>query len=83
LAALNPAHAVWTLKMVMLTYNLEPRFHRSEAQRPTGDAAKARLAMIKRVCLCALTVLLASGGIAAVIALKTPVYFWRFKLGTG
>jgi hypothetical protein len=39
--------------------------------------------MIKRFCLRALTVLLAGGALGAVIGLKTAIYFWRFKLGTG
>jgi hypothetical protein len=31
----------------------------------------------------ALIILLAGGALAAVVALKTAIYFWRFKLGTG
>ena len=62
--------------MAMLTHDFERPF-RSPANQPLvrPDAAKAHLAAIKRVCLCALTVLLAGGAVAAVIALKTAIYF--------
>jgi hypothetical protein len=70
--------------MAMLTHDLERPLYPSEAQpRFRPGAARAHLAMIKRFCLCALTILLASGALAAVIALKTAAYFWRFKLGAG
>ena len=42
-----------------------------------GSAAQ-NLAMIKRFCLGALTVLAAGGALAAVIALKAAIYYWRF-----
>ena len=41
-------------------------------------AAEAHLAMIKRFCISALTVLAAGGAIAAIIALKAAIYFWVF-----
>jgi len=70
--------------MAMLTHDFERLFHPSEGRprvRPT--AAKAQLAAIKRFSLCALTIFLAGGALAAVIALKTGVYFWRFRFGVG
>jgi hypothetical protein len=70
--------------MAMLTHDLERTFRPSEAQqRVRAGTASAHLAMIKRFCLCALTILLAGGTLAAAIALKTAIYFWRFKLGAG
>jgi hypothetical protein len=70
--------------MAMLTHDLKRPFHPTEKQlQVRAGAASAHLAMIKRVCLCALTVLLAGGALAAVIALKAAIYFWRFKLGAG
>jgi anti-sigma factor RsiW len=44
----------------------------------SDEAAKARLALIKRVCIGALTVLAATGALAAIIALKAAIYYWRF-----
>jgi len=70
--------------MAMLTHDFERIFQPPEGRwrvRPT--AARAHLATIKRFCLCALTIFLAGGSLAAIIALKTGVYFWRFKLGAG
>jgi hypothetical protein len=70
--------------MAMLTHDLERPLHPSEAkQRVRSATARPYLAMIKRLCLGALTVLLAGGALAAVIALKTAIFFWRFKLGAG
>ena len=46
----------------------------SVAARP----AAAQLAMIKRFCMCALTVLAAGGAIAAIIALKAAAFIWVF-----
>ena len=70
------------MDMAMLRHELEQPFRPSEApQRIRSGVARTHLAMIKRVCLCVLTVLLAGGALAAVIALKTAIYFWRFKLG--
>jgi hypothetical protein len=70
--------------MAMLTHDLERPFHSSEGQqRVRSGAARARLTLVKRAGLWALTILLAGGALAAVIALKTAIYFWRFKLGAG
>jgi hypothetical protein len=41
-------------------------------------AAQGRLALIKRVCRHALVVLAAAGALAAIIALKAAIYYWRF-----
>jgi hypothetical protein len=41
-------------------------------------AAEAHLAMIKRFCISALTVLAAGGAIAAIIALKAAMFSWVF-----
>ena len=70
--------------MAMLTHDFERLFRPSDGRprvRPT--AARAHLAAIKRFCLCALTMFLAGGALAVVIALKAGIYFWRFKLGAG
>jgi hypothetical protein len=68
--------------MAMLTHELEQPVRPSQAEQRAGSgAARAHLATIKRVCLFVLTVVLAGGALAAVIALKTAIYFWRFKLG--
>jgi hypothetical protein len=70
--------------MAILTHDLERPFHPSEGQqRVRPGAAGVHLVMIKRVCPWALTILLAGGALATVIALKTAIYFWRFKLGAG
>ena len=45
--------------------------------------ATAHLGLIKRVCLCALAVLLTGGAMAGIIALKTAIFFSRFGLGAG
>jgi hypothetical protein len=41
-------------------------------------AAAARLAVVKRFCIGALTVLAAGGALTAIIALKAAIYYWRF-----
>jgi hypothetical protein len=43
----------------------------------SGNPLVARLAAVKRFCMCALAALLAGGALAGVIALKTAAYFWR------
>jgi hypothetical protein len=50
----------------------------SSAKRDQPVAANAHLAMIKRVCLIALTSLLALCAVAGVIALKTVAYLSHF-----
>jgi hypothetical protein len=52
--------------------------HCSSAQRDHPAAANAHLAMIKRVCLIALTSLLALCAVAGIIALKTVAYLSHF-----
>ena len=44
----------------------------------TTRPAASHLAMIKRFCMCALTVLAAGSAIAAVIALKAAAFIWVF-----
>jgi hypothetical protein len=39
----------------------------------------AHLAMIRQFCRIGLTILLAGGALAGIIALKTVVYFWRYN----
>jgi hypothetical protein len=59
---------------------------RSPAERASGTPeavrlgrAEARRAAVKRFFLCALTVLLAGGAIAGIIALKAAIYLSRFN----
>jgi hypothetical protein len=51
------------------------------ARRDTigAGAAEAHLAMIKRFCKCALTILAAGGAVAGVIALKAAVHISSFS----
>jgi hypothetical protein len=54
---------------------------RHSSQRPDRVAARpaaAHLAMIKRFCVAALTVLAAGAALAAVIALKAALFFWVY-----
>ena len=68
--------------MTMLMYTRDP-FERAPSSMERRDAiregaAEAHLAMIKRFCISALTVLAAGGAIAAIIALKAAIFFWVF-----
>jgi hypothetical protein len=68
--------------MTMLMHSRDP-FERAPASTKRRDAdreaaAQARLAMIKRLCSRALVVLAAAGALAAIIALKAAIYYWRF-----
>ncbi|HWN78875.1 MAG TPA: hypothetical protein VNN81_13570 [Bradyrhizobium sp.] len=69
--------------MTMLTHTRVPfeRVPYSSGRRDAARAevAQAQLATIKRFCVCALTVVLAGGALAAIIALKAAVYFLRFS----
>jgi hypothetical protein len=69
--------------MTMLTHTRGPfeRVPYASGRRDTAGAgaAQAHLAMIKRFCICALTMLVAGGAVAAVIALKTAVYLSRLN----
>ena len=65
--------------MTMLTDTrvpFEPATYPS-AQR-TAVRPGARLALIKQICLYAVTIILAGGALTGIIALKTAIYFWRF-----
>lgn len=69
--------------MTMLTH---PRGPLDQAADSSGRldtvgtaAAKAHLATIKRLCICALTVLAAGGALAAIIALKATIYLSRLN----
>jgi hypothetical protein len=68
--------------MTMLMHTRGPleRASYSSERRGTAaaDAARAHLSIIKRFCMCALTVLAAGSAIAAVIALKAAAFVWVF-----
>jgi hypothetical protein len=69
--------------MTMLTHTRGPfeRAPYSAGNRDTitaGAAAAAHLAMIKRFCLGAVTILAAGGAVAAIMALKIAIYLPRF-----
>ena len=67
--------------MTMLLHTHGP-FERAPAslkQNAAGaDTSAMRLAAIKRFCFGVLTILAAFGALAAVIALKAAIYYWRF-----
>ena len=68
--------------MTMLMHTRGP-FERAPSSMGRQDtvregAAEAHLAMIKRFCISALTVLAAGGTIAAIIALKAAMFSWVF-----
>jgi hypothetical protein len=68
--------------MTMLTQPrgpLERVAYRSAERATVGAGAPGtRLALIKRICVAAVTILLTGGALAGIIALKTAIYFWRF-----
>jgi hypothetical protein len=68
--------------MTMLMHTRGPfeRAPYSSQRRNAAGArpAKARLAMVKRLFLCALVALLAGGAVAAIMAIKVASFFWRF-----
>jgi hypothetical protein len=67
--------------MAMLTHDFERPVRSAGGQRLAQvDSAKTHFAMIKHFCLIASTLLLAGGALAAIIALKTAIYFSRFHL---
>jgi len=71
--------------MTLLTHTgraFERAPYSSEKREQTG-AANARLATIKRVCLIALTSLLALCAVGGIIALKTAAYLSHFSQGWG
>jgi Zn-dependent protease len=56
--------------------------HAAAADLIAADLAARRaahLAMIGQFCRIGLTILLAGGALAGIIALKTMVYFWRYN----
>jgi hypothetical protein len=55
--------------------SLEP--HAAAADLAARRAAQR--AVIRQFCRIGLTILLAGGALAGIIALKTMVYFWRFN----
>jgi hypothetical protein len=68
--------------MTMLMHTSGP-FERARDSSPQRDRVSARpaaayLSMIKRFCLGALTVPAAGAALAAVIALKTALFFWVY-----
>jgi hypothetical protein len=69
--------------MTLLIHDLQ-RSLPSEARRGVKPAETGKqLAIIKRFCLCVLTILLSGGALAAIVAFKTAIYFWRHKVGVG
>jgi hypothetical protein len=69
--------------MTMLMHTRGPfeRARSSERQDATGaDAAEARLAMIKRFGMCALTLLLAGGALTGIVALRTIAVFHSLNM---
>jgi hypothetical protein len=68
--------------MTMLMHARDPseRAPCSPKAWDTAEAppAKARLATLKRFCIGALTVLAAGAALAAIVALKAAIYYWRF-----
>jgi hypothetical protein len=67
--------------MTMLIHTngpFEPARDSSQRHRVAARPAAAYLAMIKRVCRGALIVLAAGAALAAVIALKTALFFWVY-----
>ena len=60
--------------MTMLAHGFD---RAADSTGPVNGAAKTHLSAIKRFCLGALAVLSAGGLVAAAIALKTAIYFWR------
>jgi hypothetical protein len=81
--ARSPANLrVEDLNMTMLMQTRDP-FERAPSAVERRDsvresAAEAHLAMIKRFCVGALTVLAAGGALATIIALKAALFLWVF-----
>jgi hypothetical protein len=63
--------------MTMLTHPGKPASYRSGSQVTARTTTIADLAVLKRLCLRALGPLLASGAVAAIIALKTAIVLLR------
>jgi hypothetical protein len=71
--------------MTMLTHARgrlqRPTYSPRRQDAPAADAADAHLVMIKRFCMCALTILLAGGALAGIIALKAIAVFHYLNIG--
>jgi hypothetical protein len=68
--------------MAMLTHpgsKFQPASYRSGRRHTAGATTAADFAMLKRFCLCALTVLLAGGAVAGIIVLKTAIALSRIS----
>jgi hypothetical protein len=66
--------------MLMPMHGVFERDARSPAnRRPARTVLKAKLAVIKRFCLCAAAVLLAGAALTAIMALKLAIYLFRFN----
>ena len=68
--------------MTMLTHTHSPFEHSSYSPQSLDaktDSVAARLAAIKRICLCTVAALLAGGAMAGIIALRTAIYLARFN----
>jgi hypothetical protein len=68
--------------MTMLMHTRGP-FERAPDSLTAQDTAeappvKAHWAMFKRFCIVALTALAAGAALAAIIALKAAIFYWRF-----
>jgi hypothetical protein len=57
-----------------------PTYSPERQDTVTPGAAKAHVAMIKRFCICALTILLAGSALAGVIALKAIAVFHNLNM---
>ena len=68
------------MTMLTHTHSLERSSYSPQRRDavPAG-AAEARIAAIKRICLCACAALLAGGAMAGIIALRTAIYLARFN----
>ncbi len=65
--------------MTMLMHTRGTPLHREAGRLSERLRLPSHSATIKQFCGCALTILIAGGAIAGIIALKTAVYFWRFN----
>ena len=70
--------------MTMLTHARGPfqgpTYSPERQDAPTPGAAEVHVAMIKRFCICALTILLAGSAIAGIIALKAIAVFHNLNI---
>jgi hypothetical protein len=70
--------------MTMLTHARgsfrRPTYSPERQDAVTPGAAEAHMAMIKRFCICALTILLAGSALAGIIALKAFAVFHNLNI---